>query len=182
MASDFASQKANRNICDLESTLARIVFSDPDQLLSSLCRFLQRTGAWRNFERDWPLERREFPAIGFRAGGLAWLSAGRPYDQRKPNKDPYPHQSDRHYPFSKHWSAVWSAQEKVGNAEYPGWPSLGFRRSQLAYNRCQSGARVSALLSARQQLIAPRFSHACFAGRVMNGLRSFGLRPRTAAR
>ena len=27
-----------------------------------------------------------------------------------------------------------------------------------------------------------RFSHACFAGRVMNGLRSFGPRPRTAAR
>jgi hypothetical protein len=41
LASGFASQEANRNIGDLKSTLARIVFLDPDQLLSALCRFLE---------------------------------------------------------------------------------------------------------------------------------------------
>ena len=65
MASGFASQEADRNIGDVKPTLARIVFPDPDQLLSALRRFLQRSGAWRNFERDWPLESREFAASGF---------------------------------------------------------------------------------------------------------------------
>jgi hypothetical protein len=63
LASGFASQEANRNIGDLKPTLARIVFPDPDQLLSALRRFLERSGAWRNFERDWPLEGREFSGI-----------------------------------------------------------------------------------------------------------------------
>ena len=60
LASGFAAQETNRNIGDLKPTLARIVFPDPDQLLSALRRFLERSGAWRNFERDWPLECREF--------------------------------------------------------------------------------------------------------------------------
>jgi hypothetical protein len=86
LASGFASQEANRNIGDLKSTLARIVFLDPDQLLSALCRFLERPGAWRNFERDWPLEGREFSGIWLRAAGQVWLrAAGQCGHHRKRN-------------------------------------------------------------------------------------------------
>jgi hypothetical protein len=81
LTSDLASQKADRNIRDLKPTLARIVFPGPDQLLSALRRFLKSSGAWRNLERDWPLEGREFRTIRFCPAGLVWLRAGWQCDQ-----------------------------------------------------------------------------------------------------